>query len=234
MRDLLYLAWRYLVYHRVKTAVLVGSITLIVYLPVGLTTLVGESAKELTARAAATPLLVGAKGSPLELVLSSLYFESDTPPSLRYAEVTRIQQSGLADAIPLYTRFQTQHCTIVGTSLDYFAFRRLNLANGRELGMLGECVLGAQAARMADAAPGGPVMSKPESVFDVGGVHPLKMKVVGVLQPTGTPDDRAVFVDVKTAWVSRDWGTDTRSSRNQLNRRASWDKDNRTSLRIRR
>ena len=37
-------------------------------------------AKELTARAQATPLLVGAKGSPLELMLNSLYFESDTPP----------------------------------------------------------------------------------------------------------------------------------------------------------
>jgi putative ABC transport system permease protein len=44
-------------------------------------------------------------------------------------------------------------------------------------------------------------MSSPESVFDLAGVYPLKMKVVGVLRPSGTPDDRAVFVDVKTAWV---------------------------------
>jgi len=201
MRDLLYLAWRYLVYHRVKTTVLVCSVTLIVYLPVGLSSLVKESAHELTTRAAATPLLVGAKGSPLELVLSSLYFESDIPPSLRYAEVTRIQQTGLATAIPLNTRFQTPHSAIVGTSLDYFAFRGLKLGKGRQFGMLGECVLGAQAARLADAAPGGSVMSKPENVFDIAGVYPLKLQVVGVLEPTGTPDDRAVFVDVRTAWV---------------------------------
>ncbi len=44
-------------------------------------------------------------------------------------------------------------------------------------------------------------MSSPESVFDITGVYPLKMNVVGILQPTGTPDDDAVFVDVKTAWV---------------------------------
>lgn len=201
MSDLLYLAWRYLAYHRVKTAVLVGSITLIVYLPVGLTSVVRESANELTARANATPLLVGAKASPLELVLSSLYFESDAPPSLLYAEVTRIQESGLADAIPLYARFQTQHSPIVGTTLDYLSFRGLKLDQGRQFEMLGECVLGSQAARMANAAPGGSVMSKPENVFDIAGVHPLKMHVVGVLQPTGTPDDRAIFVDVRTAWV---------------------------------
>ena len=79
MRDVLFLAWRYLAHNRVKTAVLVGSIMLIVYLPVALRVLVRQSAAVLTARAEATPLLVGAKGSPLELALSSLYFESDTP-----------------------------------------------------------------------------------------------------------------------------------------------------------
>ena len=48
---------------------------------------------------------------------------------------------------------------------------------------------------------GGHVVSSPESVFDLAGVYPLKMAVVGVLAPTHTPDDDAVFVDVKTAWV---------------------------------
>jgi len=38
-------------------------------------------------------------------------------------------------------------------------------------------------------------------VFDLAGVYPLKMHVVGVLQRSHTPDDLAVFVDVKTAWV---------------------------------
>ena len=36
MRQTLYLAWRYLVYHRFKTAILVTAITLIFYLPGGL------------------------------------------------------------------------------------------------------------------------------------------------------------------------------------------------------
>jgi len=201
MTDVAYLAWRYLAYHRFKTAILVASITIIVFLPIGLNVLVNQSAQQLTARANATPLLVGAKGSPLELVLSSLYFESDTPPQMRYAEVTRVDQSRLARAIPLYTRFQTRHSRIVGTSLEYFEFRGLKIAAGRQMGMLGECVLGAQAARVANVKPGDSVMSTPESVFDIAGVYPLKMNVVGVLKPTGTPDDRAVFVDVKTTWV---------------------------------
>jgi putative ABC transport system permease protein len=201
MTDVLYLAWRYLAYHKVKTAVLVSAVAIIVYLPVGLDVIVSQSAKELTARAQATPLLVGAKGSPLELVLNSLYFESDTPSLTQFAEATRVDESGLARAIPLYTRFRTAQSPIVGTTLEYFQFRDLELAEGRTMAMMGECVLGSKAAETAGAGPGGHALSSPESVFDLAGVYPLKMKVVGVLKPTGTPDDLAVFVDVKTAWV---------------------------------
>lgn len=201
MSDLLYLAWKYLAYHRLKTAVLIGSITLIVYLPVGLNVLVGESARQLTARAEATPLLVGTKGSPLELVLRSLYFESDIPEDMPFIQSKRVRRSGLATAIPIHSRFSTRHSPIVGTSLEYFDFRGLKVEQGRMFGMLGECVLGAAAAELAEVGPGDSVMSTPESVFDLAGVYPLKMKVVGVLRPSGAPDDRAVFVDVKTAWV---------------------------------
>jgi putative ABC transport system permease protein len=201
MRDVLFLAWRYLAHNRIKTAVLVGSIMLIVYLPVALRVLVRQSAAELTARAEATPLLVGAKGSPLELALSSLYFESDTPELTTYAEAVRIADTGLAQAIPLYVRFKVRSQPIVGTSLEYFDLRGLRFAEGRAMAMLGECVLGARAAEALDVGVGGTVISSPESVFDIAGVYPLKMQVVGVLEPSYTADDMAVFVDLKTAWI---------------------------------
>jgi putative ABC transport system permease protein len=118
-----------------------------------------------------------------------------------YAELKRVEQSDLARAIPLHSRFRTQTSPIVGTSLEYFDFRQLEIARGRHFGMLGECVMGAQAAQLAEVGPGDSVMSAPESVFDIAGVYPLKMKVAGVLRPRGTPDDRAVFVDVRTCWV---------------------------------
>ena len=201
MTDVLYLAWRYLAYHKVKTFVLVSAVAIIVYLPVGLDIIVSQSAKELTARAQATPLLVGAKGSPLELVLNSLYFESDTPSPMPYAEADRVDQSGLARAIPLYMRFRAAKSPIVGTTLEYFEFRDMELAEGRLMAMMGECVLGSKAAETASVGLEGYVLSSPESVFDLAGVYPLKMKVVGILEPAGTPDDLAVFVDVKTTWV---------------------------------
>ena len=168
MRDLFHLAWRYLAHQRVKTGILLLSITLIVYVPVGLRVLVAESAAELTARAQATPLLVGAKGSPLELVLSSLYFESDPPEPVPYAQVERIADTGFALAIPLYVRFHSRGRPIVGTSLDYFEHRGLTFAAGRQMAVLGECVVGARAAREAGVGPG----ERPLGARDAVNGHP--------------------------------------------------------------
>jgi putative ABC transport system permease protein len=190
-----------LVHNRVKTAVLVGSIMLIVYLPVALRVLVDQSAADLLSRADATPLLVGAKGSPLELALSSLYFESDTPELTTYSESERVDASGLARPIPLYVRFRVRSQPIVGTSIEYFDFRGLQFAQGRPMAIIGECVLGAKAAEQLGVGAGGTVVTSPESVFDIAGVYPLKMSVVGVLEPAYTADDLAVFVDLKTAWI---------------------------------
>lgn len=201
MSDIVHLAVRYLAYHKLKTAVLIGSIMIIVYVPAGLTVLLEESGRQLTARAQATPLVIGAKGSPLELVLNSLYFESDAPAPLPYIELRRVAQSGLAQAIPLNTRFRTRHSPIVGTSLDYFAYRGLAVGQGRQMALLGECVLGSEAARAAEVSVGGFVQSAAENVFDIAGSYPLRMRVVGILERSGTPDDRAVFVDLKTAWT---------------------------------
>ena len=201
MSGALYLAWRYVAFHRFKTAILVTSITLILYLPVGLRVLVDQSSRQLTARAEATPLLVGARGSPLELVLNTLYYRSEIPEWIGHAEAERIAGSGLARAIPMYVRFQARGHPIVGTTIDYFELRGLRVEAGRSLALLGECVLGARAAESLAVGPDDAVISSPESVFDLAGVYPLKMRVVGVLAGAGGPDDDAVFVDLKTAWI---------------------------------
>ncbi len=201
MTGVLYMAWRYLVYHRIKTLVLLLSITLIVFIPTGLRVLVRQSEQQLTARAQATPLLVGARGSPLELVLSSLYFTAEVPQRMVYGEVGRIAATNLARPIPLYVRFRSRDDPIVATTLDYFHFRGLRVAVGRQMMRLGDCVVGAEVARRRRIGPGDSIVSSPESVFDLAGVYPLKMRVTGVLGFSDTPDDDAIFVDLKTAWV---------------------------------
>ena len=201
MKDVLYMAWRYVCYHWGKTAVLVASVGLILFLPAGLYVVVEQGAQTLTARAESTPLLIGAKGSAVDLTLSALYFRPPHLEAVPHLEATRINQSGLATGIPLHLRYSVGDRRIVGTTMDYTAFRGLRTARGRWMAMLGECVLGAKAARMLDVDVGAHVLSSAGSAFDVAGSFPLKMPVVGILAPTGTADDDVVLVDIKTAWV---------------------------------
>jgi putative ABC transport system permease protein len=69
------------------------------------------------------------------------------------------------------------------------------------MALLGEAVLGADVAESLGLGPGDDLVSSPETLFDLAGVYPLKMRVVGVLAPSHGPDDLAVFVDIKSAWV---------------------------------
>ena len=201
MKHILYLAWKYLRFNRGKTLVLVGSISLILFLPAGLHVLVEQGSETLTARAQATPLLLGPMGSAADVMLSSLYFKEPTLAPLTFAQVGRINDTGLARGIPLYMRYTVEEQRIIGTTLDYFDFRRLILVQGRQMTLLGECVLGAEAAKALNVSVGEAVISTPAGAFDVAGTFPLKMPVVGILKSTGSADDQAVFVDLKTAWV---------------------------------
>ena len=201
MIDSLYIAWRYLGFNKARTLTLVTCVTLIAFLPLALEQLLNESERQLVSRAEATPLLVGAKGSALDLVMNSLYFGDTVPELISMAAVDRVAESELALPIPLYVRFKARGFPIVGTTIDYFDFRGLEVAAGRQLAVLGECVLGARVAEELGLGPGDSLLSSPETVFDLAGIYPLKMRVAGVLAESHGPDDLAVFVDVKTAWV---------------------------------
>ena len=201
MIDSFYIAWRYVAFNKIRTATLIACVTLIAILPLTLELLLTESEQQLLSRAESTPLLLGAKGSALDLVMNGLYFDDEVPELVSMAAVNELEDSGLAMPIPLYVRFNARRFPIVGTTLDYFDFRGLTMAQGRQLALLGEAVIGAEVADRLGIAAGDSLLSSPETVFDLAGVYPLKMPVVGVLKRSYTSDDLAVFVDVKTAWV---------------------------------
>jgi len=220
----LYIAWHYLAFNKVRSATLVACITLIAFLPMALQLVLAESQQLLQSRASSTPLLLGARGSALDLVMNSLYFDDEIPEILSMQAADEIADTGLGYAIPLYIRFQARNKPIVGTTIDYFDFRELEVAQGRMLAMLGECVVGASVAEEHGLAPGDSMVSSPDTLFDLAGVYPLKMNITGVLERSHTPDDEAVFVDLKTAWVIEGLGhghedlSQTRDSSVILNR----------------
>jgi putative ABC transport system permease protein len=201
MFNTLYIAWKYIRYNKIKTATLIACITLISFLPLCLELLLNESERQLMSRAVSTPLVVGARGSSLDLVMNTLYFGDEVPELISMEASDRVMDADLAVPIPLYVRFRTRGAPIVGTTLDYFDFRGLKVAEGNPLTMLGDCVVGASAAEALGLKPGDSLVSSPENLFDLAGVYPLKMKVAGILERKHTSDDLAVFVDLKTAWI---------------------------------
>ncbi len=205
-RGIAYLGTRYLFRNRVKTALLVLAFTLVWLLPSAIAVVVSKVEEQLRSRSVETPLLLGHPGSALELVFNGLYFTKPEIATTPLRTVDAVADSGLALAIPVYSRFSAGGTRIVGTSFDYFRFRELEISEGRGLIRVGECVVGAKVAAEEGISPGDSVVSSPEALFDLAGVYPLKMKVVGVLAPKGTPDDSAIFVDLKTAWIIQGLG----------------------------
>jgi len=206
MFDSLYIAWKYISYNKIKTAVLVACITLIAFLPLALQLLLDESERQLMSRAVSTPLVIGAKGSALDLVMNTLYFGDEVPELITMQAADRVTETELALPIPLYVRFNVRGNPIVGTTLDYFDFKGMEIENGRQMAVLGECVLGAKVAGKLGLKTGDSLVSSPENLFDLAGIYPLKMKIVGILKRFHTSDDLAVFVDLKTAWVIQGLG----------------------------
>ncbi len=206
MKSSLYIAWKYIRFNRIRTATLIACITLILFLPVALESLVRESESQLMSRAQSTPLLIGAKGSSLDLAMNSLYFADEVPELVTMQVSHDVGATGFAAPIPVYVRFKTRGHPIVGTTLDYLDFRGLTVARGRNLAVLGDCVVGAKAAERLGLEPGDSLISSPENLFDLAGIYPLKMKVAGILRKSHTSDDLAVFVDLKTAWVIEGFG----------------------------
>jgi len=206
MKDTLYIAYKYIVFHKLKTSILVACITIILFLPIALNSLLKESEKQFLSRAEATPLLLGAKGSSLDLCMNSLYFDDEIPEFITLKAKEEVDQTGFANAIPLYTRFKARDFPVIGTTLDYFSHRELSLQNGRNFAMLGECVIGSKVAEELGLSVGQHLVTASESFFDLAGVYPLKMKIVGVLTPSYSPDDLGVFVDLKTCWIIQGLG----------------------------
>ena len=201
MRQSIYLAIKYLKYHKSRTLILVFCIAVIAFVPMSLRIITSKGEELIQNRAVETQLILGARGSSLDLVMNSLYFQKNIPETIPNSALQEISGFNRAEAIPLYVRFQARNYPIIGTSIDYFPYRKLQFQEGKLFSRLGQCVIGSKVADQLDLTVGGHIVSSPENVFDIAGVYPLRMQVSGVLEHSGTSDDEAIFTDVKTTWL---------------------------------
>ena len=197
----LFLAWAFLRVNWARSLILVLASTLIAGLPLSVNRLLDGSENDLLERARATPVILGSDGGSLDLVVGSLYFQAQPDQPLTQALVERVRATALGRPIPLNLGFRSRGTPVVGTSLAYFPFRELSFAQGNAFAFLGDAVLGANAARRLRLKLGDTLVSQPSERFDLAASTQTRLKVVGILRPSGTADDDVIFTDLKTTWV---------------------------------
>lgn len=201
MSDAGFLAWRYLVWNRWRSLVLVLALAAAVVLPLGFRVVAANFRTELVRRATAAPWVVGERGSSVELVLHGLYFEAYEGRATAQGEFDRAGVREAGESVPLYIAHRAAGAPVVGTTLEYFEQMKLEIAQGRRFGRLGDAVLGAAVAQRLGLSVGDAVLTDSENRLNLAGAYPLKLRIVGVAAWNGSADDEAVFVDLRTAWV---------------------------------
>lgn len=201
MKRIFLLTWRYMAFNKLKSTILVLCIAATLFMPIALQLMINRYEQVMMVRAEQTPLIVGTKGNRFDLTLKSLYFIAETPESICMTDLDEIRATGFARAIPLHLDFSARRFPLVGTTLDYFEFRQLTLHAGTLPLRLGDAVLGAEVAATLGLEPGDAILTDQTSLYNIAAIYPLRMHITGVLAPSHSPDDRAVFTDLKTTWV---------------------------------
>ena len=150
---------------------------------------------------AGVDLVVGAKGSPLQIILSSL-FQLDVPTgNIPLAVVERLQHNMMVRrAVPVSLGDNYLGYRIVGTSAAYADLYGAKLVAGRWWTRPLEAILGSDVAR-ASGLKVGAVFVGEHGLARGGERHDHSpYRVTGILGPTGAIIDRLVLTDTASVW----------------------------------
>lgn len=161
------------------------------------------------------PLLMGAKGSPNQLVLNSVFLKDQPVGNFSYVEIDNLRNNkAVAHAVPLGFGDNYKGLPIVGTEKELFEIKLLGqqgkwlqLARGHAFLAEQEAVLGAEAARLSGLKMGDSFATIHGMVAHGNGkAHGRKFKVVGILEPVHGPYDKAIFVPLTSVWQQHQHG----------------------------
>jgi putative ABC transport system permease protein len=199
--NLLQLAWSYL---RARP---LGTLLNVLLLALGVATIGfvrivdGQIGASLNRDARDIDLVVGAKGSPIQLILAGIYHLDVPTGNIPLRSAQELAKDPLIrHVVPLSLGDSFRGYRIVGTSPDYIAlyagtFQAGGLWNDRM-----EAVLGSTVAAQTGLVVGGRFAGS-HGLSEGGTVHGDSVyTVAGVLKPTGTVLDRLVLVDTESVW----------------------------------
>lgn len=156
-------------------------------------------------------LLVTAEGSQSQAVLNTIYYQDVPLGNIPYRVFEALKNDArTVRAVPLGFGDNFQNHPIVGTHTSYFELRAkpsdppyYQLAQGRLFLTEEEAVIGAQVAKASGLSLGATFSPAHgfQGSFDPS-THVHDYTVTGILEATGGPSDKAIYVDIVSVWES--------------------------------
>jgi len=147
-------------------------------------------------------MVVGAKGSPLQLILSSVYHIDYPTGNIPKAEADRLLRHPLvAWGIPLAFGDNYKGYKILGTTPKYVEFYKGKLAEGTLWTRPMQATLGATAAEAMGLEVGGTFFGAHGLDKNSTDIHEnAKYEVVGILEKNGSVLDLLILTQVESVW----------------------------------
>jgi putative ABC transport system permease protein len=146
-------------------------------------------------------LVVGAKGSPLQLILSSVYHLDIPTGNIPLQEADKLKSNPLIKAtVPLALGDSYEGFRIVGTNHDYVSLYEGKTIEGRLWNKSFEAVLGSEVAAHARLKIGDTFVGS-HGIVEAGEKHEHSpYTIVGLLAQSGSVLDRLVLTGVESVW----------------------------------
>ncbi len=203
--NLLTLSWKYLSFRPLATGLNVILLAFGLAIITVLLLVQHQFEQKMIRDAAGIDLVVGAKGSPLQLILSSVYHIDFPTGNIKIEEAQRISRSRLVkQVIPLAMGDNVQGLRILGTNHDYLDLYGVKFAAGKAWEKPFEVTLGAESAqilglKLGDTFSGSHGISVGSHDHDQHAFH-----VTGILEPSGKVVDRLVLTSIESVWFTHD------------------------------
>ena len=147
-------------------------------------------------------MVVGAKGSPLQLVLSTVLHIDNPTGNISYNEAKKIAENKyIQEAIPISIGDNYKGYKIVGTSVGFVDLHKTSIKAGAMFNKSYEVVIGNAVSENLNLNIGDTFYSGHgmiENAVESHDEHPLK--VVGILKPTQNVIDRLILTNLESIW----------------------------------
>lgn len=157
---------------------------------------------EISKNASGIDLVVGAKGSPLQIILASIFHIDFPTGNISLDDANNLTKNRLiASAIPLSLGDSYQGYRIVGTTKQYAELYQAQLDEGEWFGekmtaVVGSRVAEAQGLKIGDHLESAHGLSEGGTDHDE---HPFT--VVGIMSPSGKVVDNLILVSIESVWA---------------------------------